>query len=85
MTPEELIDLCPKLYHVTGGAYCSIRKHGLLTTNDLLVRRDAEFSFPLDGPYGALDNPVDWRRLEEHEEPGTAACACAIRIRAWPR
>ena len=76
MTPEELIDLCPKLYHVTGGAYCSIRKHGLLTTNDLLVRRDAEFSFPLDGPYGALDNPVDWRRLEEHEEPGTG---CEIR------
>ena len=76
MTPEELIKLCPKLYHVTGGTLCSIKKHGLLTTNDLLGRGDAEFSFPLNGLYGALDNPVDWRRMEEHEDPGTG---CEIR------
>ena len=76
MTPEELIDLCPELYHVTGGALCSIKKHGLLTTNDLLGRGDAEFSFSLNGLYGALDNPVDWRRMEEHEDPGTG---CEIR------
>ena len=76
MTPEDLIDLCPRLYHVTGGALCSIKKHGLLTTNDLLGRGGAEFSFPLNGLYGALDNPVDWRRMEEHEDPGTG---CEIR------
>ena len=76
MTPEELIKLCPKLYHVTGGAWCSIKRHGLLTTNDLLSRGGAEFSFPLNGLYGALDGPVDWRRMEEHEDPGTG---CEIR------
>ena len=76
MTPEDLIDLCPRLYHVTGGACCSIKKHGLLTTNDLLGRGGAEFSFPLNGLYGALDSPVDWRRMEDHEDPGTG---CEIR------
>ena len=76
MTPEDLIDLCPKLYHVTGGSLCSIKKHGLLTANDLLGRGDAEFSFSLNGLYGALDNSVDWRRVEEHEGPGTG---CEIR------
>ena len=71
MTPEELIDYCPELYHVTGGACCSIRKHGLLTTNDLLGRGDAEFSLPVRGWCGDLGNSQDWRGMEEHEDPGT--------------
>ena len=76
MTPEELIDCCPLLYHVTGGACCSIRKHGLLTTNDLLGRGHAEFSRPVASWCGDLNNPLDWRGMEEHEDPGTG---CEVR------
>ena len=69
MTPEELINYCPELYHVTGGAWCSIRKHGLLTTNDLLGRGDAEFSVSVRGWCGDLDDSRDWRGMEEQEDP----------------
>lgn len=83
MTPEDLIDCYPELYHVTAsGAWCSIRKRGLLTTNDLLSSDGAEFSYPLNGPYGALDNPSDWKGKKEHEDPesGCGARDSCVRV-----
>ena len=66
MTSEDLISNHPELYHVTAtGSWCSIKKHGLCTTNDLLNRAGVTLSCPAEGQYGRLDNPAGWREMQD--------------------
>lgn len=68
MKREELISNYPVLYHVTArGAWPSIKRHGLLTTNDLLEMRDAALSLPVEGRWGRLDDEEGWRLMEDRE------------------
>ena len=69
MKRKEFISKYPVLYHVTArGAWPSIRKHGLLTTNDLLDIRDAALSVPVVGRWGRLDDKAGWTPMEDQEK-----------------
>ena len=77
MKREELISKYPVLYHVTArGAWPSIKRHGLLTTNDLLGMRDAALSLPVEGRWGRLDDEEGWRLMEDQER---SAVGCSAR------
>ena len=83
MKREELISKHPVLYHVTArGAWPSIKKHGLLTTNDLLDMQGAALSLPVEGRWGRLDDEAGWTPMEgrERDEVDRKARGKCVRV-----
>ena len=73
MECDELVYNYPELYHVTArGAWTSIKKHGLLTTNELLEMPGATRSLPTKGRWGRLDDPTDWKPMGRNDRGGSS-------------